>query len=83
MKSFTINYLLIVLLISMSKSIVEYNDINEPPQEFRAVRSSPWGGDEDLIRFNSIDEFKNNMIYIINNIKLSLTKKKFLFKIKI
>ena len=31
MKSFTINYLLIVLLISMSKSIVEYNDVNEPP----------------------------------------------------
>ena len=42
MKSFTINYLLIVLLISTSKSIVEYNDVNEPPQEFRAVWSSPW-----------------------------------------
>ena len=70
MKSFTINYLLIVLLISMSKSILEYNDVKEPPQDFRAVWSSPWGGDEDLIRFNSIDEFKNNMIYILDTLKM-------------
>ena len=32
--------------------------------------SSPWGGDEDLIRFNSIDEFKNNMIYILDTLKM-------------
>ena len=70
MKSFSINYLLIVLLISMSKSILEYNDVKEPPQDFRAVWSSPWGGDEDLIRFNSIDEFKNNMIYILDTLKM-------------
>ena len=70
MKSFSINYLLIVLLISMSKSFLEYNDVKEPPQDFRAVWSSPWGGDEDLIRFNSIDEFKNNMIYILDTLKM-------------
>jgi len=54
----------------MSKSILEYNDVKEPPQNFRAVWSSPWGGDEDLIRFNSIDEFKNNMIYILDTLKM-------------
>ena len=32
--------------------------IEEPSQEFRAVWSSPWGGDSDLITFHSEEQFK-------------------------
>ena len=70
MRSNTINYLIIVLLISMSKSIIEFQDENEPPQEFRTVWVSAWGGDEDLVTFTSIEQFKENMTYILDTLKM-------------
>jgi uncharacterized lipoprotein YddW (UPF0748 family) len=69
MKSFPLNILLIVLLISMSKSIVEFNDVYEPSQQFRAIWVSGFGGDEDLVTFQSIEQFKKNMIYVLETVK--------------
>ena len=70
MKSFTLKNLLIVLLISMSKSIIEYKDVKEPPQELRTAWVSPWGGDSDLITYESQEQFKNNMTYILDTLKM-------------
>ena len=70
MKSFTLKNLLIVLLISMSKSIIEYKDGKEPPQELRTAWVSPWGGDSDLITYESQEQFKNNMTYILDTLKM-------------
>ena len=70
MKSFTINFILIFLLISMSKSMVEFQDEPEPAQEFRAVWSSAWGEDSDLVTFKSIEQFKQNMTYILDTLKM-------------
>ena len=70
MKSFTINFILIFLLISMSKSKIEFQDEPEPAQEFRAVWSSAWGEDSDLVTFKSIEQFKQNMTYILDTLKM-------------
>ena len=70
MKSNTINYILIVLLISMSKSMIEFQDEKEPPQEFRTAWVSPWGGDADLVTFTSVEQFKENMTYILDTLKM-------------
>ena len=70
MKSNTINYLIIVLLISMSKSLIEFQDEKEPSQEFRTVWVSAWGGDADLVTFSSIEQYKENMTYILDTLKM-------------
>jgi uncharacterized lipoprotein YddW (UPF0748 family) len=44
--------------------------IEEPSQEFRAVWSSPWGGDADLITYESEEQFKTNMTYILDTLKM-------------
>ena len=44
--------------------------VKEPEQEFRAVWSSPWGGDSDLITYESQEQFKNNMTYILDTLKM-------------
>ena len=54
----------------MSKSIVEFQQNEEPSQQFRAVWSSPWGGDEALITFHSEEQFKQNMTYILDTLKM-------------
>ena len=54
----------------MSKSKVEFQETVEPPQQFRAVWSSPWGGDSDLITFKSEEQFKKNMTYILDTLKM-------------
>ena len=72
MKSLTINSLLFIILFSMSQSIIELKDedIPEPSKEFRGVWSSPWGGDSDLVTFESIEQFKQNMTYILDTLKM-------------
>ena len=70
MKLFVFNFLLFVFLISMSKSIIEFQDESESPQEFRAVWVSPWGGDGDLVPFKSEEQFKENMTYILDTLKM-------------
>ena len=70
MKSFTINFILIFLLISMSNSKIEFQDEPEPSQEFRAVWSTAWGEDGDLVTFHSIEQFKQNMTYILDTLKM-------------
>ena len=70
MKSFYIDLILFIFLISMSKSIVEFQQNEEPSQQFRAVWSSPWGGDEALITFHSEEQFKQNMTYILDTLKM-------------
>ena len=54
----------------MSTSKIEFQDDQKPAQEFRAAWSSPWGGDSDLITFTSIEQFKNNMTYILDTLKM-------------
>ena len=69
MKYFTLDIFLIFLLFSTSKSLVEFKDEGEPSQEFRGVWVSPWGGDDDLVPFISIEQFKKNMTYILDTLK--------------
>ena len=58
MKSFPLNILLIVLLISMSKSIVEFKDVYEPSQQFLVVLVSGFGGDETSSHLNPLSNSK-------------------------
>ena len=58
MKSFSFAFILLILLIEMTKSKVEFQETKEPSQQFRGVWSSPWGGDADLITFHSEEQFK-------------------------
>ena len=67
MKSYTIECLMIILLFGISQSKIENA---EPSQEFRGVWSSPWGGDADLVTFISIEQFKKNMTYILDTLKM-------------
>ena len=69
MKLSSIDIILFLFLFSLSKSIIEFKDSDERPQEFRAVWSSPWGGDEDLITYTSAQDFKKNMLYILDILK--------------
>ena len=57
MKLFSLNIVLFILLISLSQLKVEFQETVEPSQQFRAVWSSPWGGDSDLITFHSEEQF--------------------------
>ena len=70
MKLLSIECLIFIFLISISQSIIEFQDSVEPPQEFRGVWSSPWGGDADLVTFTSIEQFKKNMTYILDTLKM-------------
>ena len=54
----------------MSKSKVEFQETSEPSQQFRGVWSSPWGGDADLITFKSEEQFKKNMTYVLETLKM-------------
>ena len=47
----------------MTKSKIEFQDIPEPAQEFRAVWSTAWGENGDLITFHSMEQFKQNKTY--------------------
>ena len=67
--SFIICPIILICLISETKSIEEFIDSNEPSQEFRGVWVSPAGGDRELITFKSIDQFKQNMTYILDTLK--------------
>ena len=70
MKSFSFAFILLILLIEMTKSKVEFQETEEPSQQFRGVWSSPWGGDADLITFHSEEQFKKNMTYILDTLKM-------------
>ena len=67
MNSYTIECVMIILLIGIFQSKIENP---EPSQEFRGVWSSPWGGDADLVTFTSIEQFKKNMTYILDTLKM-------------
>ena len=57
----------------MSKSIVEFQETKEPSQQFRAVWSTPLAGnlgDADIITFKSEEQFKQNMTYILDTLKM-------------
>jgi len=70
MKLFSLNIILFIFLISKSKSLVEFQETLEQSQQLRAVWSSPWGGDADLITFKSEEQFKQNMTYILDTLKM-------------
>ena len=73
MKLLSFYFLLFILLISMSKSIIEFQEISEPSQQFRGVWSTPLAGnlgDEDIITFKSEEQFKQNMTYILDTLKM-------------
>ena len=73
MKIFPFYFILFVLLISISKSIVEFQETKEPSQQFRAVWSTPLAGnlgDADIITFKSEEQFKQNMTYILDTLKM-------------
>ena len=70
MKLLFFNCILFILLISKSKSILEFQETLEPSQEFRAAWASPWGGDSDLVTFSSIEQFKQNMTYMLDTFKM-------------
>ena len=70
MKIFSFNSILLILFVSLSKSIEVFQEVEEKQQEFRGVWSSPWGGDADLITYKSEEQFKNNMTYILDTIKM-------------
>ena len=56
MKLLSFYFLVFILLISMSKSIIEFQEISEPSQQFRGVWSTPLAGnlgDADIITFKS------------------------------
>ena len=57
----------------MSKSIVEFQETKEPSQQFRAVWSTPLAGnlgDADIITFKSEEQFKQNMTYVLDTLKM-------------
>ena len=70
MKIFSFDFILLILFVSLSKSIEVFQEVEEKQQEFRGVWSSPWGGDADLITYKSEEQFKNNMTYILDTIKM-------------
>ena len=70
MKLSYLNFITFILLISISNSIIEFQETVEPSQQFRGVWSSPWGGDADLITFHSEEQFKKDMNYILDTLKM-------------
>ena len=58
---------IILYLIYISKSMLPNE---ESAQEFRGVWVSPWGGDQSLIEFNSQEDFKDKMTYILDTLKM-------------
>ena len=70
MKLFSFKFITFIFLISMSKSIIEFQDSKGSSQEFRGVWVSPWGGDSDLVSFVTIEQFKENMTYILDTLKM-------------
>ena len=73
MKLFSFYIILFILLISISKSIVEFQETKEPSQQFRAVWSTPLAGnlgDADIITFKSEEQFKQNMTYVLDTLKM-------------
>ena len=70
MKLFSFKFITFIFLISMSKSIIEFQDSKGSSQEFRGVWVSPWGGDSDLVPFVTIEQFKENMTYILDTLKM-------------
>ena len=57
----------------MSKSIIELQETHEPSQQFRAVWSTPLAGnlgDADIITFKSEEQFKQNMTYLLDILKM-------------
>ena len=66
-KIFILVVLLCILFFSFGDakkaSATEY-DYVDPESEFRAVWVTPWGGDSDLVTYNSESGFKTNMNYI-------------------
>ena len=70
MKIIFLNIIIFTISINLSKCIIEFQDSKESSQEFRGVWSSPWGGDADLITYESEEQFKSNMIYILDTLKM-------------
>ena len=56
-------------IIMASVLLVSPNDNADSSQQFRAVWSSPWGGDADLITFISKEDFIEKMTYILDTLK--------------
>ena len=71
MKSF--NYLIVImavnLLVSSEKKLLKKFN-KEPTQQFRAVWSTPVGGDSDLITYISKEDFIKNMTYILDTLQM-------------
>ena len=70
MESIFLNIIIFTISINLYKCIIEFLDSKESSQEFRGVWSSPWGGDADLITYESEEQFKSNMIYILDTLKM-------------
>ena len=71
MKSF--NFLFIIMAINLLASTeknLQKESFTEPTQQFRAVWSSPWGGDSDLITYISKEDFIKNMTYILDTLQM-------------
>ena len=61
--------ILFLYLVFLSKSILPEELYIESTEQFRAVWVSPWGGDQDLIEFNSKEDFIKKMTYILDILK--------------
>ena len=60
-------FVFIFCLIHFTKSLYE---IIEPSQQFRGVWSGVVAGDSDLISYNTEENFKNRMTYILDTLKM-------------
>lgn len=63
----SLKFFLFIGLFSMHITLLE--EYMEKSQEFRGVWVSPWGGDQDLVTFNSKEGFIQNMKYILDTVK--------------
>ena len=61
---------LIIYLFSLSNCLIIKDEYTEASQEFRAAWVSPWGGDADLIKYYSKEDFITKMTYILDTFKM-------------
>ena len=67
------NFLFIIMAVNLlvsSEKNLQKESSNERTQQFRAVWSSPWGGDSDLITYISKEDFIDKMTYILDTLKM-------------
>ena len=62
--------LFIFCLIYLTESLLPREEIIEPSQQFRGVWVTVVGGDAALIRYDTKENFINNMNYILDTLKM-------------